>query len=90
IREFSGASQLHIYPNPFRDKIHFDISAISDTTKNVDIKIYDVTGKRVISQRLEDLTSELVVVSDLAPGVYILEMKNTLFTRKCKIIKGAE
>ncbi|HOU47421.1 MAG TPA: alkaline phosphatase D family protein, partial [Chitinophagales bacterium] len=69
---------LSAYPNPFIDKItiQFNIS----TSSNIDILVYDLSGKFVKQQSLGFLNKGLydkqIELGDLASGAYKLVIKN--------------
>ncbi|MCW3078332.1 MAG: glycoside hydrolase family 26 [Bacteroidetes bacterium] len=86
VKEFETLSEMRVYPNPFSTEITFDSSY--DTAKNIDIKIYDVSGKIVFIKHMDDLSEGIKTGSDLAPGIYFLEMKNSDFIKKCKLVKA--
>jgi hypothetical protein len=67
---------FNIYPNPARDVI---LIALSQPTKESDlaIKIYDLSGRMVLSQNLlESNGSEIVEINinDLSSGLYLVQV----------------
>ena len=71
---------LTIYPNPVNNgKIY--ISTTLNLTK--EINIYDVLGKKIISQTL---FGKELNISNLSPGVYILKLKEHEFSATRKLV----
>ena len=64
-------STVNIYPNPVENELFLatDVSA-------EEISIYDIYGRQVLSQRVNESTSQQVVdVTDLNAGVYFVKLK---------------
>ena len=82
---------FHIYPNPFKSvtTIEYTLPEGSD----VEITLYDLTGKRVKTifsgTKSAGLQSIDLNCSDLSPGIYFIKVRNKNFTitKKCLIIK---
>ncbi|MCF6296237.1 MAG: T9SS type A sorting domain-containing protein [Flavobacteriaceae bacterium] len=71
---------LNIFPNPVSNGKVF-IYTKFNLTKG--IEIYDVLGKKIISQRLY---GKELKISDLSPGVYILKIKEGEFSATRKLV----
>lgn len=67
---FTSGKMLTIYPNPAKDKLHFDIS---DLEQDARIVIYDLMGRQV---ECEKINAETVNVNHLHSGVYVLKIGN--------------
>lgn len=89
VTEATTISNMRIYPNPFLNEIKFISGIASDTTRNVDVRLIDVSGKIVAAAHLEQLSEGVSVAEGLAPGLYTLEMRNSFFSRKYKMVKSA-
>lgn len=63
------AEQISLYPNPVKDVIYFNHT----TTENLQVEIFNLIGVMVKSELLNE---NKMVVTDLAPGCYILKTKN--------------
>jgi hypothetical protein len=64
---------VHVFPNPASDHLNVEYSASSND--NVEIHIINMTGKVVLSQKLESgAGSSSISTSDLAPGAYFSDM----------------
>ena len=71
---------LSVFPNPVNNgKVY--ISTKLNQTKN--IEIFDVLGKKVISQVLY---GQELKIQDLNPGVYILKIKEGKFSATRKLV----
>jgi hypothetical protein len=57
---------LSIFPNPFKDKVTFDVS---DKSQKLTIEIFDMQGRKVISRIINNGNN--LNLSDLASGMYI-------------------
>jgi hypothetical protein len=71
ITEAFNASAISIYPNPTKDIVYVNLnnSSIDNTT----IELYDVIGKLVISQKVIDTISTLLI-TDLVKGIYSIRI----------------
>jgi len=57
-----------LYPNPATDVLHLDY----DTAKEIEYGIYNLAGQRVQTVKSKG-TQHNLNVSELAPGMYVLE-----------------
>jgi hypothetical protein len=71
---------INIYPNPSKDWMKID--GISEVSV---VKIFDITGKLVLSQEYQ--VDDRIDISCLTPGMYILNIKNSEGEFNQKIIK---
>lgn len=70
------ANQFVCFPNPFENELHleFDDNRIDAN----EINIYDLTGRKVFSQRIHDMSqSDVSLLLDLTSGAYILRIGET-------------
>jgi hypothetical protein len=73
--------QFSIYPNPAKNSIQIiNFSRL----KNPSIKIFNLLGKEVLSTLN---SSEIVEVSSLVNGIYILSIKTEKITKSIKFVK---
>jgi len=72
---------VHIYPNPTTDYINFDI------TENVNISIFDISGKLVIEQYLMEGQNKKLFVGNLKSGIYIYHISDDSSLNTGKLIK---
>ena len=82
---------LNIYPNPFTGMLTFDCENISNVS-SVDIKIMDLTGSTVYSEKMLDIQYNPKVRIDLStvkPGIYLASLTDTNYkTITKRIIKN--
>ncbi|MDD4218509.1 MAG: MBG domain-containing protein, partial [Bacteroidales bacterium] len=64
-------SSIEVYPNPAKDFVNI---VVQENTLFGYLKVYDITGKIVIQQSLNDLTTSLDI-SNLKSGVYFIALK---------------
>lgn len=71
--ERKSTDLIHIYPNPAVSELHIVVDG--QTTRYGDITIYDLAGKRMLSQNNVDLSNEFSLnVSNLKAGTYFIEI----------------
>jgi len=78
---------IGIYPNPLTD----DLLTIGyGANKELDFKVFDVSGRVVVKQILLRESKEVPYQVDLAklqPGLYILQLTDGLHVSRTKLIK---
>lgn len=80
------------YPNPFNPstKIKFDISTVERSSKNVSIKVFDVSGKQVTDLYNGDLNPGSYEVdfdgSKLSSGIYFCRLVTGNFSDTIKLV----
>lgn len=72
--------EINIYPNPTRDRIKID-----GLLENSDIYIFDISGKLILSQKYQ--IDEMINISDLNVGMYIVNVRNSKGVFSQKLIK---
>lgn len=73
-----------IYPNPARDFI----TVTTSLEGSFDLIVFDMTGKEIIHQELNQQKNKVLLNRDMNVGVYIIEMKqNEMSLRKRLIVK---
>jgi len=80
IQDNAGLEEIDIGPNPVKDKIY-----LKNINKIQSLKIYDVAGKLVKTKLGKN---NYLIVSDLAPGKYFLQIITDKKTYTKKIIKN--
>ena len=81
-------NKLKISPNPFLD--NFDLYFSSQTTENVEIKIYDLQGIEVFkTNKFTNIGENYINISnlDLSSGVYIVNINTSSGVLSQKLIK---
>jgi len=74
------AEETFIYPNPAVDRIHFK----NLNSTEAQVTIYDLQGKVVLSRKLD---SDVMDVSSLARGIYIVKLLDNDITTMNRLIK---
>ena len=64
-------NNFSIYPNPFSDIINFN-----NTEESLDIKIYDINGKNILS--IENYRQNSLDLKNLNSGVYFIKVNNQI------------
>jgi hypothetical protein len=88
VNEHSGDAEFFAYPNPFSDEVWLHLAGKADTGSQVSIKIFDVSGKVVYSKSSEHLPPSIHSLGDLAPGVYVIEMRSGSMVKRQRIIRS--
>ncbi|CAM3625282.1 VPS10 domain-containing protein [Zobellia roscoffensis] len=81
-------SEITIHPNPTSSK--FYIKSNKNIASEFDINIYDLTGKKVISIRANELLSDEpleVEISILQAGLYVVKLNNIEIETLKKVLK---
>jgi glucose/arabinose dehydrogenase len=75
---------ISVYPNPAKTAIF--IKNTSETTLSK-VKIFDLTGKLVLTKAIENNNSQSVTISDLSSGLYLISVEDLLGNQyKSKLI----
>jgi len=69
-----SVSNIHVYPNPAKDKITFDVPKSTDFTA-LNVSITDIAGKIVLTNTISTYNNA-VVVNGLSAGVYMYKLSN--------------
>jgi Secretion system C-terminal sorting domain len=75
-----------VFPNPLDGDLSVELD-IEENSGNVEVGVYDVVGKQVLSKKMQNSDRRINFVmptTDLPPGAYIIKVKvgNTLWERK--------
>jgi hypothetical protein len=78
-------ASLKVYPNPIFRNGNLNVEFALNTTST--ISIYNVTGKLIINEKMDNLKSKSFNVSSLKGGVYFLKIEtdNSVITKKIVI-----
>ncbi len=71
VSEAFNAAAISIFPNPAKDAINVNLNSLS--FDNTTIELYDAIGKLVLSQKVVDTISTLLI-SDLSKGMYSIRI----------------
>ncbi len=75
--------EVSIYPNPAENKVYI---SCSDPAELMSITLMDLSGRVLITRRMESLVTALEI-ADLAAGMYLISIKGKSFTKMEKLIK---
>lgn len=70
---------IAVYPNPVKDMLTIDLGNISDLSsalKNVEVSIFDLTGKQVKQLSVDNTNYISLNCGDLQTGIYVLQIGN--------------
>ncbi len=70
IQETENMQDIAVYPNPVNDYITVNIDELN--SNNQDLQIYDITGKLVLKQNIDNGTMK-IDIKHLKSGVYIIK-----------------
>jgi hypothetical protein len=80
---------IRIMENPVRDKLFFNYN--STKVQEADIKIYSLTGKILINQKISGFKGNNLITIPLSsgfrPGIYILEINTDILNQTAKFVK---
>jgi len=80
---------IRIMENPVRDKLFFNYN--SSKVQEADVRIYSVTGKILVHQKISSFKGNNLITIPLslgiAPGMYILEINTDILNQTAKFIK---
>ncbi len=76
VDEFASVDQafeasISLYPNPFDDRIQINAETVLN---DVNLQMYDATGKLVYDNHISQLQNETIQLSDLPIGIYFLRI----------------
>jgi hypothetical protein len=84
IEDFSNkTNNIAVYPNSFDDKITISVKELNEA----EIKIFDFSGKQILSYKMNNLIETIYFPKQLSSGLYILELKTNNDSARVKIIK---
>ncbi len=74
-KDILNPSIINVYPNPASEVIHIDLSQL-DLRGNVNLNVFDITGKLVMTQTQQGQAQMKLGVATLQPGHYTLHISN--------------
>ena len=78
---------LIIHPNPTNDIINLDLTIFDKNDGPIEITVYDMNGKLVLSRITTDTGSEIVDISSLPANTYNIKVKQGELIYNEKVIK---
>ena len=80
---------IRIMENPVRDKLFFNYN--SAKVQEADIKIYSLTGKILVNQKISSFKGDNLITiplsSGFGPGMYVLEINTDILNQTAKFVK---
>jgi len=80
---------IRILENPVRDNLFFNYN--STKVQEADIKIYSLTGKILVNQKISGFKGNNLITiplsSGFVPGIYILEVNTDIISQTLKFVK---
>ena len=84
ITSFDNSAKIIIYPNPAKDVLYFETTALKD---NMSIVVYNALGQIVLKESIHSTKSKLAI-NGLANGVYFIDvLTNETSISKTKFVK---
>ena len=76
---------VSVYPNPTTDLININLRE----KQNIDIKIYNITGKQIFENSYKNINNTNIDCSQFQNGIYFLEINNgiSVISEKITVIK---
>ena len=85
----TSSTDIKVYGNPVKDKLTFSYS--SNETQMVDIKVYDITGKTLMNQKINIAEGSnmlsLPLNSTFKAGMYVVEVSNGSDRQVARFVK---
>jgi len=80
---------IRIMENPVRDKLYFNYN--STKVQEADIKVYSLTGKILVNQKISSFKGNNLITiplsSGFGPGIYVLEINSDILNQTAKFVK---
>jgi hypothetical protein len=77
------SARINLFPNPANGVLNV---SIDDLQNNATLQVYDVMGKMVLQQQTNKTITQMNIAK-LAPGVYMLNIKDGVEVRSMKFVK---
>jgi parallel beta-helix repeat protein len=82
--EKSPEGKVKIYPNPAEKELIFEDVSAAQLSMNAEI--FNITGQKILDKSLESLTREVLDISYLLPGIYLIRISNETVSQNSRII----
>jgi len=76
---------VNAFPNPFNSEVNVKVQ--SNLMDNVDVVVYDVTGRVMEAKPGQSVESNIIIGQKLVPGIYIIEVRQGDEVKKVKVVK---
>jgi Secretion system C-terminal sorting domain len=80
----ASKNAFYVYPNPTSNG--FYIGNSSTKNASIEVELFDATGKLLLKQNCEYLGKDCFISSNVANGVYLVKIKNTI-TNEIQLVK---
>lgn len=84
IEEQRAKEELHVYPNPFRDRIVLEGIGSREKAR---VELFDITGEQILSREIAPSESRETIATDLRPGVYFLRYSTSDRSETLRLIR---
>lgn len=81
-------TELHVYPNPARERLHLQLPAALLQEGTVQITLYDLSGKKVMDRRLPVADLLTLELNTQTAGYYLLQVANSSSVSRTKVVIG--
>ena len=81
----NGEINLIVYPNPSNSAFNFKLE--TESTEMVTITLFDMSGRVVMTLTNQNPTEVITIAQEMAPGVYLANVKQGEFVKSVKITK---
>lgn len=85
LHEMNNSLSINVSPNPAKDELQIEVEGISTEYDSV-LKIFNLTGQILISERIDLTNNQKLDISELRKGYYLLNISNSKFQIFRKII----
>ena len=84
-----NATDFIIYPNPTKDQLYIELKSYSNVTEEVNIEVYDNSGRLISSGSLisENNSKTMLSLGGLESGIYHLKCYNKTVNTYFKVVK---
>lgn len=83
VEENRTLGMLSVYPNPANEKINLQST---ESLKDCDVKLMNVTGQQVYSKRYSALLNESIDIDGLSKGIYFLHVSSDRGEQTTKLV----
>ena len=82
-------ASFKLFPNPISSTVHENLKIKFAINTSADISVYDISGKIILNDTMNDSNFKEVNISNLTQGIYLLKITTETFslTRKVVIMK---
>ncbi len=74
---------IRIFPNPSQNSLNIEL--LDPISEEIVLEIFDIAGKLVLNERIENCQIKTIDVSHMDKGNYMLSLKNKNYSTKTKI-----